>query len=85
MLFGVLNALICKNTGLELNPALRDSSISHPFPLLCGFQETKKKAWRKATREEIAEVVKIATNCLFYICLNNILCGHGSDCLTSHV
>jgi hypothetical protein len=29
MLFGVLNALICKNTGLELNPALRDSSISH--------------------------------------------------------
>ena len=42
-LFGEINALICKSTGLELNPALRDGSISHPFPLSCGFQETKKK------------------------------------------
>ena len=50
----VLIAFICKNTGLELNPALRDGSISHPFPLLCGFQEMKLRTWRKAASEEIS-------------------------------
>jgi len=85
MLFGELNALICKSTGLELNPALRVSSISHRTTCYVGSRKRRRKHGGRPRVRKLAEVVKIATICLFYICMNNILCGHGSDCLTSHV
>ena len=87
MLLGYLNAFICKSTGLELNPALRVSSISHPF-LFHFYVGSRNWSWghRGRTRvRKLAGVIYLATIYLFFCCMNKMLYRHGSDCLICHV
>ena len=47
------------SSGLELNPALREGSISHPFHFLRGFQVTKRKDSSKDKSETKREDIRI--------------------------